>query len=89
MAAKVGGEVVKTGRVVGAEAERERLEGLLVRRRELLGEDVTFVLAHHTSFGGLYGAQAEDLKGNAESRFEQKSKEGLKIKGKAVADWNP
>ena len=88
MAAKVGGEVVKTGRVVGAEAERERLEGLLVRRCELLGEDVNFVLAQ-AGFGGLYGAQAEDLKGNAESRFEQKSKEGLKIKGKAVADWNP
>ena len=35
MAAKVGGEVVKTGKVVGAEKEREQLERLLIRRCEL------------------------------------------------------
>ena len=88
MAAKVGGEVVKTGKVVGAEAEREQLEALLVRRCELLGEDVDMTLAE-AGFGGLYGARAGDLTGNAESRFEHKSKDGLKIKGKVVADWNP
>jgi hypothetical protein len=86
MAAKVGGEVVKTGKVVGAEKEREQLERLLIRRCELLGEDANLVLAA-AGFGGLYGGKADDLAGNAMSRFKGKS-DGLKIKGKVVADWN-
>ena len=72
MAAKVGGEVVKTGKVVGAEKEREQLERLLIRRCELLGEDANLVLAA-AGFGGLYGGKADDLAGNAMSRFKGKA----------------
>jgi hypothetical protein len=46
--ARTGGEVVKVGKVVGAEAERGALEKLIVRRAELLGEDVDMSLVRAT-----------------------------------------
>lgn len=81
-----GGEVVKVGRIVGAEAERAELERLVIRRSELLGEDVDLSLAE-AGFGGQYGKRAEALGGHASLRFAKKS-QGLKIKGKVVAEWS-
>mmetsp|Transcript_74434 Transcript_74434/g.145403 ORF Transcript_74434/g.145403 Transcript_74434/m.145403 type:complete len:89 (-) Transcript_74434:83-349(-) len=86
-AKRVGGEVVKVGRVVGAEAERGELETLIVRRAELLGEDVELKLAE-AGFGGQFGARAQAMGGHAALRFSKKS-QGLKIKGKVVAEWEP
>ena len=80
-----GGEVVKIGRVVGAEAEREQLEQLIVRRSELLGERVEMALAE-TGFGGQFGARASAMGGHAALRFSSKS-QGLKVKGKVIAEW--
>jgi len=86
-AKRLGGEVVRVGKVVGAEEERALLEGLIVRRAELLGEDPGLSLAEH-GFGGQFGGRAEALGGHAAVRFASKSK-GLKIKGKVVAEWEP
>eukprot|EP00619_Florenciella_sp_RCC1007_P013565 CAMPEP_0205923106 /NCGR_PEP_ID=MMETSP1325-20131115/15638_1 /ASSEMBLY_ACC=CAM_ASM_000708 /TAXON_ID=236786 /ORGANISM="Florenciella sp., Strain RCC1007" /LENGTH=220 /DNA_ID=CAMNT_0053291261 /DNA_START=32 /DNA_END=694 /DNA_ORIENTATION=+ len=85
MARKLGGEVVNVGRVVGAEKERAALEDAIVRRAKLLGEDPELKLAE-SGFGGLMGGKATAMGGHANKRFASKS-EGLKIKGKVVADW--
>ena len=37
-------------------------------------------------FGGKFGNKANELGGNAEKRYAEKS-DGLRIKGKVVADW--
>ena len=73
------------GKVVGAEKERVELEALIVKRARLLGEDPDLKLAE-AGFGGQFGGKAGSLGGHAEKRFANKS-EGLKIKGKVVADW--
>ena len=86
LAAQKGGEVVRTGVVVGAEAERARLEEVIVRRAELTGEDVDLKLAE-AGFGGQYGKKAQALAGNAQGRFAAVDTQGLKIKGKKVAEW--
>ena len=52
--AKLGGEVVRVGKVVGAEKERERLEELIRRRAALTGEPVELKLAE-AGFGGQFG----------------------------------
>merc|ERR1719198_361259 len=85
MQEKLGGEVVHVGKVVGAEKERAQLEDLIVRRAKLLGEDPDLKLAE-AGFGGAFGGKASSLGGHSEKRFADKS-EGLKIKGKVVADW--
>ena len=85
--AKVGGEVVRVGKVVGAEKERDRLEELIRRRAALTGEKVELKLAEH-GFGGQFGSKADALGGNAKMRYEDNSKdEGLVMKGKKVAQW--
>ena len=81
-----GGEVVRTSRLVGAEAERARLEQLLRTRMELVGDKAELTLAAH-GFGGAYGGKATALGGHAEHRFQAESKKGLLVKGKKVADW--
>uniref|UniRef100_A0A7S2WFN9 Kinesin motor domain-containing protein n=1 Tax=Rhizochromulina marina TaxID=1034831 RepID=A0A7S2WFN9_9STRA len=86
MMEKRGGEVMNVGRVVGAEAEREQLEQLIVQRAELLGEDVDLKLAE-AGFGNQFAASAVTaLGGHAEKRFAAKSA-GLRVKGKVVAEW--
>ena len=86
LAAQKGGEVVRTGVIVGAEAERARLEEVIVKRAELTGEDANVALAE-AGFGGQYGGRAEAEAGNAKSRFGSDAGGGLKIKGKKVAEW--
>uniref|UniRef100_A0A0G4FFH2 Kinesin motor domain-containing protein n=1 Tax=Chromera velia CCMP2878 TaxID=1169474 RepID=A0A0G4FFH2_9ALVE len=82
-----GGEVVKTGKVVGAEGERARLEELIRERARLTGEDVDLRLAE-MGFGGLYGGNKNALAGNAELRFgESHVDAGLVMKGKKIAQW--
>lgn len=85
MAKQVGGEVVNVGRVTGAEKERAALESIIVRRAKLLGVDPELKMAE-MGFGGYAGSKASELGGNAEKRYANKS-EGLKIKGRVVADW--
>ena len=85
-AAAAGGEVVRASKLVGAEVEREQLELLLRKRAALTGEHAEESLAEH-GFGGVYGGRATALGGHAAMRFQEKSKEGLKIKGKVVAEW--
>ena len=85
-AAKSGGEVVRTSKLVGAESERDQLELLLRKRAAFTGEELEDSLAEH-GFGGAYGGKATPLGGHAGMRFQEKSKEGLKIKGKVVAEW--
>merc|ERR1711871_1056938 len=80
-AAKRGGETVRTSRLVGAEAERVRLEKLLRLRMNLTGDHSDLTLAEH-GFGGAYGGRVTALGGHAEQRFHEKSKKGLVIKGK-------
>jgi kinesin family protein 5 len=84
-ALRVGGEVVTTGRIVGAEGERALLEGLVIRRAAMLGEDVDESLAE-AGFGGQYGGAASSAGGHATLRFADQS-QGLKMKGKVVAEW--
>ncbi len=85
--AKVGGEVVRIGKVVGAEKERERLEELIRRRAALTGEKVELKLAE-AGFGGQFGNKANALGGNAKLRYENNSKDsGLVMNGKKVAQW--
>ena len=65
MAAKTGGEVVKTGRIVGAEKERAALEKLLVRRcewaslfaRETGGFPPRFLAGALAAAAALHGAR--------------------------------
>jgi kinesin family protein 5 len=77
-------EIVTVGRVVGAEAERERLETLIRRRARLTGGDVDMRLAE-AGFGGPFGGAADKLGGHAQIRFAEKA--GLLMKGKLVAEW--
>ena len=77
-------EIVTVGRVVGAEAERERLETLIRRRARLTGGDVDMRLAE-AGFGGQFGGAADKLGGHAQIRFAEKA--GLLMKGKLVAEW--
>ena len=84
-AAKHGGEVVRVGVVVGAEAQRERLESLIRQRAELTGESVDLRLAE-AGFGGMYGGKSDALGGHAAQRFK-KEDGGLVVKGKRVAQW--
>ena len=86
LAAQKGGEVVRTGVIVGAEEERRRLEEVIIKRAELTGEDVNARLAE-AGFGGMYGGEAKAEAGNAQSRFSNDQGGGLKIKGKKVAEW--
>ena len=79
-------EVVRVGHVVGAEAERERLETLIRRRARLTGGDVEMRLAE-AGFGGQFGGSASELGGHAQIRFADKDAAGLHIKGKKVAEW--
>lgn len=81
-----GGEVVRTGVVVGAEAERQRLEKVIVQRAALTGEDFQAKLAE-AGFGGMYGGKASALDSFGNKRFSDKDDEGLKMKGKKVAGW--
>lgn len=81
-----GGEVMNVGRVVGAEQEREELESLIVKRAKLLGLDIDLSLAE-AGFGNKFASSAvSSMGGHAQKRFADRS-EGLKIKGKVVAEW--
>ena len=85
--AKVGGEVVKVGKIVGAEKERERLEELIRRRAALTGEPVELKLAE-AGFGGQFGNKADALGGNSQLRYKDNEKDrGLIMNGKKVATW--
>ena len=87
-AALGGREVVRTGKVVGAESERRELEELIRKRAALTGEDPELTLAEH-GFGGHFAkAAAGSLSGNAAGRFKSNDEDvGVKIKGKVVARW--
>ena len=80
-----GGEVVRVGVVVGAEAERVRLEELIRSRAQLTGEDPEMRLAE-SGFGGQFGGRASELGGHAAKRFAEDD-EGLVIGGKKAATW--
>ena len=85
--AQAGGEIVKTGKIVGAEEERTRLEALIRRRAEITGEEVELKLAE-AGFGGKYGGKVDSLGGNAASRYEENSNDGgLVMNGRKVAQW--
>jgi hypothetical protein len=86
LAEEKGGEIVRTGVVVGAEEERARLEKVIIARAELTGEDFQAKLAE-AGFGGLYGGKQISLDAFGNKRFADKDNEGLKIKGKKVAAW--
>ena len=87
MAEELGGELVRTSKLVGAEKERVRLEELIRRRVKLTGEDIDLKLAE-AGFGGQYGGKSEALGGHSAVRFADSSKdEGLFIKGKKTAQW--
>ena len=45
-------------------------------------------LLFKAGFGGQFGAKAESMGGHAALRFANKS-QGLKIKGKVIAEWEP
>lgn len=88
LAAKTGGEVVKTGKIVGAEEERKRLEQLIRRKAQLTGENVEMKLAEAGFGASAYGGKATAMGGNAELRYQDNEvDDGLKIKGKKVANW--
>eukprot|EP00944_MAST-04C_sp_MAST-4C-sp1_P006660 g6660.t1 len=85
--AKLGGEVVRVGKVVGAEKERERLEELIRRRAALTGEPVELKLAE-AGFGGQFGKKADALGGNSQLRYKDNENDrGLIMNGKKVATW--
>ena len=88
LAAKTGGEVVKTGKIVGAEEERKRLEQLIRRKAQLTGENIEMKLAEAGFGASAYGGKATAMGGNAELRYQDNEvDDGLKIKGKKVANW--
>ena len=85
--AKLGGEVVRVGKVVGAEKERERLEELIRRRAALTGEPVELKLAE-AGFGGQFGKKADALGGNSQLRYKDNENDrGLIMNGKKAATW--
>ena len=90
-AAQGAQEIIKTGVIVGAEAERERLETLIKRRAILVGGkkgDEGLLTVAEMGFGGQkFGGRVTSMGGNAEGRFRGKDTQGLRMKGKKVAEW--
>ena len=71
-----------------AEEERKRLEQLIRRKAQLTGENVEMKLAEAGFGASAYGGKATAMGGNAELRYQDNEvDEGLKIKGKKVANW--
>lgn len=73
-------------KLTGAEAERKRLEELIKKRFQLTGEKVDLKLAT-TGFGGMYGGTVDKTGADKSGRYAKKSRKGLLIKGKKVAEW--
>eukprot|EP00501_MAST-03F_sp_TOSAG23-6_P002388 GSMAST32.ASY1.ANO1.2496.1 assembled CDS len=80
--AEEGTHAAVLNKQVGAETERARLEVLIAKRADLMGEQIDMSLPE-SGFGGKYGGKIDALGGHSATRFAASSTDqGLFIDGK-------